>query len=68
VEKWKDGIMENWEERKNRIIEKWNNEQRNDRMLDSPVFQYSNIPVFQHSSITTDYFKELLLFTSNLID
>jgi len=45
VEKWKDGIMENWEERKNRIIEKWNNEQRNDRMLDSPVFQYSNIPV-----------------------
>lgn len=40
--KWNNGKMEDWEERK----KEWN-----DGMLDSPVFQHSNIPVFQDNYV-----------------
>jgi hypothetical protein len=48
MERWKDGKMEKWKKGK---MEEWNNGQWNDGMLDSPVFQHSNIPVFQDNYV-----------------
>jgi len=43
--KWNNGKMEDWEERKNGMMGCW-------------IPQYSNIPIFQYSRITTYYPEE----------
>ncbi|MBE9511055.1 MAG: hypothetical protein IMY71_09270 [Bacteroidetes bacterium] len=57
-----NGMMEKWNSgrlgRKKEGIEVWKNGQWNYGILDSPVFQHSNIPVFQYSRIITYYPEE----------